>query len=112
MCQDKKIHNKEGKLRTLAGYETIYNDLSKLEGSGGGCYILWVNDSFVTNSDLIPVGVVFLGTYLAHYFCISHLIYSVCRYIFISNDPERFSYCYLLFIDSVVAYTNALTYLS
>ena len=92
----------------MAGYDTVYNDLDKFEGSGGGCYISWVNNYVTTNGDSIPVGVVLLGEYLTHYFCVSYLSYSVYSYIFISNDPELFSSCDLLFFEDFVACINAL----
>ena len=104
------FHIKAGKLRSMTGNDTVYNDIGKFEGSCGGFYILWINHSVANNGDSIPVGVVFMGEYLAHYFSISHLISYVCSYILISDDPESFSSIYLLFIDAFVAYPNYLTY--
>ena len=74
--------------------DDVYDDLGQFEGRCGGGYIPWVNDYVATNGDLSPVGVVFLGEYLAHNFYISRLLSSVCRYIFVMEDLEVFSSCY------------------
>ena len=95
----------------MSGKDTVYIDICKFEGSCWGCYNPWVNDYIYINGDSSTVGVVFLGAYLAHYFHISSLLTSICRYIFVLDDPENFSYCYRLFLDSFVTYTNALAYM-
>ena len=75
--QDIIFHIKSGKHFSLAGNDTVYNYLGKFKGRCGGCYIPWLNDYVATNGDSIPVGVVFLGEYLAYYFHISYLLSSV-----------------------------------
>ena len=92
----------------MTGNYTVYNDLGKFEGSFGGCYTPWVNDYVVTNGYSSPVGVVFLGSYLSHYFRISHLLSSIYSYILVSDDPESFSSCYPLFLDEFFTCSNAL----
>ena len=92
-----KFHVKAGKLCAMEGDETVYNDLGKLEGSSGGCYIIWVNNCVATDGDYRPFWVVLVGEYLAYYFFVRNLFYSLFRYIFISNDLECFSYFYLFF---------------
>ena len=74
----------------MAEKDTIYDNLGKFEVICGGWYIPWVNYSVANNGYSSPVGVVFLGEYLSHYFCISHLLSSVCRYILVLDDPEGF----------------------
>ena len=55
------FHIKAGKLRSMAGNDTVYNDIGKFEGSYRVCYTPWVNDYVATNSDSSSVEVVFLG---------------------------------------------------
>ena len=50
----------------MAGEDTVYNDIEKLEGRGGGCYISWVNNFVATDGDLRPVWFVLLGAYLTY----------------------------------------------
>ena len=49
----------------MAGEDTVYNDLEKIEGSAWGYYIPWVNIPVSTYGNSRPVEVVLLGEYLA-----------------------------------------------
>ena len=60
------FHIKAGKISTMAGNDTLYNDLGNSEGIYGGCHVPWINDSVATHGDSSPVGVVFMGAYLAN----------------------------------------------
>ena len=105
----KKNHVKVGKFCTMSVEDTVYNDIEKLKGISGGCYIPCLNSSVATFGSLCPVWVVLLGAYLTHYFCVRNLFSSFCRYIFIYNDLECFSYRYSLLLEDFVTCPNPLT---
>ena len=92
----------------MAGKDTVYDDIFQFQGRYGGCYITWVNDSVANNGDSLSSGVVFLVADLSHYFCISNLFSSICRYIFIFDNPESLCSCYPLFLDTFVPCPNDL----
>ena len=96
------FHVNAGNFCAMVGEDTVYNDLEKLEGSGWGCYTPWVNNPVATYGNSRPVGIVLLGTYPTHYFCVRDLFSSVCRYIFTSNDFESFSSRYPSFLEAFV----------
>ena len=82
----------------MVGEDTVYNDIEKLNGSGGGFYIPGLNNPVAAYGNLRYVGVFLLGEYLAHYFCVSNFSSSICSYILISNYFEYFSSCYPFFL--------------
>ena len=92
----------------MVGEVTVYDELDKFEGSGGGFNITWLNNPVAANGDFSSVGVFFLGVCLAHESCAICLFSYFHKYIFIPNDMECFSPCNTLFLGAFFACTNDL----
>ena len=93
----------------MAREDTVHNYHNNLDVISGGFYIPCLNSSVATYGSLCPVWVVLLGAYLTHYFCVRNLFSSFCRYIFIYNDLECFSYRYSLLLEDFFTCPNPLT---